>query len=87
MDSPILTPNCPTGIFPAWIPVQDALPNTCRCVLATDGEGCWIGCCSFDLNHPLGYWEEASTEEPFDSCILAWMELPLVSADFSPITT
>jgi hypothetical protein len=73
----ILTPPCPTGIYPAWIPTAEAVPDTPRCVIVTDGEGTWIGCYNDSGEEDLGgYWESAETEECFDSHITHWMELP-----------
>lgn len=71
-----MTPYCATGIFPAWIPASEAMPDSCRCVIVSDGEGCWIGCWT-ETWHEEGYrWEDALTEEPFDSVITHWMEMP-----------
>lgn len=77
-----MTPRCPTGIFPGWIPVDAALPDSCRCVLCTDGEGVWVGCYSrieilwSPADEGWDGWQDAQTEECFDSVITHWMELP-----------
>lgn len=74
--SPIITPHCPTGLYPAWIPAGAALPDSCRCVLVTDGDGVWVGCWA-ELPDGTYHWEDVQTEEEFDSVITHWMELPL----------
>jgi len=53
-----------------WIDSASWNPSTGRCVLATDLETHFIAC--FDA----GAWVNAWTEEPIDSQITHWMELP-----------
>jgi hypothetical protein len=69
MEQPLLIKHCPTGIYPAWIPCAEALPDTARCVLATDLEGVYVAV-------RYGEWVDASTEMEFDSVITHWMEQP-----------
>lgn len=71
-----MTPHCATGIFPAWIPASEALPDSCRCVLATDGEGVWVGLYTEIWYGEGSRWEDATLEEAFDGVITHWMELP-----------
>jgi hypothetical protein len=74
MSKPFLTPHCPTGLWPEWIPVTEVLPDSPRCVIVSDGEGIHIGCC--EMWEPGGDWANAETGDPFDSQITHWMELP-----------
>jgi hypothetical protein len=75
--APIITPRCNTGIFPGWLPVEAALPDSPRCVLCTDGDGVWVGCYQESGEPELGgFWEDAQLEDCFDSVITHWMELP-----------
>ena len=53
-----------------WTEADSYLPDSQRCVLATDGESHFIAC------YQEGEWINAWTEEPLDSVILWWMELP-----------
>ena len=73
METPLLIKHCPTGTYPTWIPCAEAMPDNARCVLATDNEGVFIG-----IRFASGEWEDAYREEPFDSVITHWMELPEV---------
>lgn len=76
----IYTPHCPTGFYPEWIPANEAVPDSCRCVLVTYGDGTWVGCYSEVLPDGEYRWEDAQTEDEFDSVITHWMELPLPPA-------
>jgi hypothetical protein len=76
MDKPIFTPHCATGIFPAWIPVSEALPNNERCVVVTDGDERMIGLYVEGDEDVGGWWEDARLEECFGPVITHWMELP-----------
>ena len=84
MTSPIYTPHCPTGCYPTWIPVADALPDSCRCVLCSDSECTYLGVYSrkeiiwTPADEGTDGWQDAQTEQPFDSIITHWMELPPV---------
>ena len=70
MSAAPMLPN--TGSDPtAWINANDWLPSDLRCVLATDGEAHFIACYDADSG-----WQDAYTEEPIDSVIQLWMELP-----------
>jgi len=81
MPIPIYTPHCPTGSYPTWIPVAAALPDSPRCVLCTDLEGTFIGCHYQELDEDGPQWIDTQTEDPFDSVITHWMELPPVPED------
>lgn len=55
---------------PTWTDAGLWLPPDARCVLATDSEAHYIAC------YENGEWCNAWTEEPIDSVITHWMELP-----------
>jgi len=76
MEKPFMTPHCATGIFPVWIRASEALPDSCRDVLVTDGGFVLVG--SYQESwHGDGYrWECTVSEYGFDSVITHWMELP-----------
>jgi hypothetical protein len=54
-----------------WTPADRELPDNPRCVLATDGEAHFVAIIMAD-----GEWQNAHTDEPIDSVITHWMELP-----------
>lgn len=55
---------------PTWITAALWLPPDPRCVLATDLEAHFIAC--YDGEE----WQNAWTDEPIDSVITHWMDLP-----------
>ena len=65
-----------TGIFPALIPAAQFVPDSPRCVLVTDGEGWFVAVYEEEWPGGPAEWEDAATEDIFDSVILGWMELP-----------
>jgi hypothetical protein len=73
---PILIANTPTGIFPAWIPAAEFVPNNLRLVLASDEECIFIAYYAQGGTALDGVWCDAHTEESFDSVITKWMECP-----------
>jgi hypothetical protein len=80
MSSAALLASPPSGIFPDWIPADQFLPNTPRIVLATDGEGIFTAVCETGADRCFTdhvEWFNASTDDGFDSVIIAWMEAPL----------
>lgn len=87
MSSAALLASTPTGIFPDWIPADQFLPNTPRIVLATDGEGIFTAVYETFPDWPSGTrseWFDATTEESFDSIIIAWMECPATPDHATP---
>ncbi len=52
-----------------WIPVTERVPDTPRCVLATDLEGHVVACFENDQ------WIAANNEEELDTHITHWQEL------------
>lgn len=54
----------------AWTPERDFLPDDCRDVLATDGEGIFVAYLQSQV------WKDKQTEEEIDSVITHWQELP-----------
>lgn len=64
----IRNPRSPSGS--EWIEVAAWLPSSPRCVLATDLEAHFIA--TWDGTE----WVNAWTDEPIDSHVTHWMELP-----------
>lgn len=73
-----------------WTRAADFLPDTPRCVMATDGECHFVAV--FETmtrpgrgkeigNSPQGTWFEAHTAEEIDSVITHWQELPELPED------
>ena len=63
-----------------WIPADKELPNTPRCVLATDMECHFIAVNDERIDGAFGryQWSNAHTGDGIDSVITHWMELPEV---------
>ncbi len=57
-----------------WVTAAKWLPMGPHVVLVTDMECIWVGCYDGDL------WRDIN-DEPFDSVITHWMELPELPGD------
>ena len=60
----------PTAETPQWVDAAKWLPMGPHCVLATDLE------CHFIAVWDGTEWSNAWTDEPIDSVVTHWMELP-----------
>jgi hypothetical protein len=58
-----------------WTRAADFLPDTPRCVLATDTESHFVA-----IWHE-GVWSNAATDEEIDSVVTHWQELPELPED------
>jgi len=74
------------GFFPLLIPAARYVPNTPRCVLATDGEG-WFVATFEDRSHRYFEWVNASTEEVIENVVLGWVELPDAAEELENMMT
>jgi hypothetical protein len=59
-----------------WTPTDRELPNNPRCVLATDGEAHFIAIFACSAEVRAFEWQNAHSDEPIDSYITHWMDLP-----------